>query len=243
MRMLLDLLMPSRCAGCQRDGEVLCPGCAALLGPPQRVRLNRSLPPVYALGRYRGPLRRALLAYKERGWRELARPFGVALAGGTRLLPAAVAGAGGVWLVPVPSRWSAARRRGGDHMRRLANRAAQALAMGGVPAAVAPALRLTRGVRDSVGLDPAARVANLTGRIQPRLAGLPPPGVTVVILDDVTTTGTTAATCTAALADVGIQVRAVLVLASAAPLLQSGDLCCHSVTVCVHCRLARSMTA
>src|SRR5215468_8968291 len=127
VRTLTDLLVPSRCAGCQRDGPALCSECAALLGRPLRVRLGGELPPVYALGRYRGPLRTALLAYKERGRRELARPLGTALAGGVRDLAGVrglAAGAGGVWLVPVPSRSSAARRRGGDHVLRVAQRAA-----------------------------------------------------------------------------------------------------------------------
>jgi len=282
----MDLLVPSRCAGCQRDGPVLCADCRSLLGRPLRVRLDgRGQPPVYALGRYRGPLRTALLAYKERGRRELAGPLGEALAGGVLGLPAdgahgpdgpdggangvrrlpaggvwglpangahgpdgsagGVRGlpAGGVWLVPVPSRSSAARRRGGDHLMRLAERTAQALAAGGVPAAVAPALRLASGVRDSVGLDAAARAANLAGRTRPRQAGLPPPGTPVVLLDDVATTGATAAACTAALAAVGVEVHAVLVIASAVPLLRTGVLRDHSVTVRCNRRTVGSMTA
>ena len=239
VRVLLDLLVPSRCAGCQRAGPALCRECGALLGAPRRVRLSGSLPPVYALGGYRAALRAALLAYKERGRRELARPFGAALGQAAGQLPGGVPPVGdaawlpgAVWLVPVPSRRAATRRRGGDHVRRLADCTAAALAAGGTPAAVAPALRLARGARDSVGLDAAARAANLAGRIRPREAGLPPPGTGVVLLDDIVTTGATAAACTAALAAAGIRVNAVLVVASAAPLLQPGGLRDRFVTVC-----------
>lgn len=262
---LLDLLVPSGCAGCGVAGPALCSGCGALLaGAPSRVRLPGTDPPVYALGRYRGPLRETVLAYKERGRRELSRPLGAALsrallspalpgALSTALpavrspaLPAALSPAlpvadpaAGLWLVPVPSRAFAVRRRGTDHVRALAETTAAALAARGVPAAVAPALKLARGARDSVGLDAPARAANLSGRIRPRAAGLPPPGTSVVLLDDVATTGATLAACAAALSAAGVHTMIALVIAAAAPLLQTGDLRNHSVIVGTHRRTVR----
>jgi hypothetical protein len=121
----------------------------------------------------------------------------------------------GVWLVPVPSRRVAAARRGGQHVELLARRAAAALAGAGVVAAVAPALRVALGVRDSVGLAPADRQANLAGRVLARRGGLPPAGAAVVLIDDVVTTGTTAAACAAALLRMGVDVPAIVVLAAA----------------------------
>lgn len=100
-------------------------------------------------------------------------------------------------------------------MTLLAERAAASLAGVGVAAAVAPALRVGPGVRDSVGLAAAARQANLAGRVLPRRAGLPPAGTAVVLIDDVVTTGTTAAACAAALLRTGVEVPAIVVLAAA----------------------------
>lgn len=118
-------------------------------------------------------------------------------------------------MVPVPSRASAAARRGGQHVELLARQAAAALAGVEVAAAVAPALRMGRGVRDSVGLARAARRANLAGRVLIRPAGLPPRGIPVVLVDDVVTTGTTAAACAATLLQTGVAVSAIVVLAAA----------------------------
>jgi predicted amidophosphoribosyltransferase len=227
MRALLDLLVPARCAGCQRPGPALCAACAALLGPAQRVLLPADVPPVFALGRYAGPLRTALLAYKERGRHDLAAPLAAALARALiQTQPHEV------WLVPAPSRWWAATRRCGDHARRLADRTAARLAAAGVPAAVAAALVLTSGARDSVGLDAGARRRNVAGRVKVRAAGLPAPGTNVVLLDDVVTTGATVAACSTTLAAAGVRVSAALVVGSAARLLQPGGLRDHFVTVC-----------
>ena len=217
MRSLLDLLLPIECGGCGVPGPLLCPACEALLGVPIRVSppCCAAGPPVYALGTYRGRLRAALLAYKERGRRDLAAPLGGALACALAQLCSLEADRSGVCLVPVPSRGSAAARRGGQHVTLVAQRAAAALAGAGVVAAVAPALRLACGVRDSVGLAPAARQANLAGRVLARRAGLPPAGTPVVLVDDVVTTGATVAACVAALLRTGVEVQAIVVIAAA----------------------------
>ncbi|HKR52497.1 MAG TPA: ComF family protein [Pseudonocardiaceae bacterium] len=216
MRALLDLLLPVDCASCGAPGSSWCLDCAALLGSPVRVYPPCCVagPPVYALGAYRDQLRTVLLAYKERGRRDLRGPLGGALASALLQLPPGH-GSGGVWLVPVPSRRSAAARRGGQHVALLAQRAAAALAGAGVAAAVAPALRMGTGVRDSVGLQAAARQANLVGRVLLRRAGLPPSGVSVVLVDDVVTTGTTAAACVTTLLQAGVDTTAIVVLAAA----------------------------
>jgi predicted amidophosphoribosyltransferase len=174
-------------------------------------------PPVYALGTYHGRLRVAILAYKERGRRDLATPLGAPLAAALLQIRTrdADCGLGTVWMVPVPSRNAVAGRRGGQHVALLARRAAAALAGAGVAAAVAPALRMGAGVRDSVGLSAMARRANLAGRVLARRAGLPPAGTTVVLVDDVVTTGATASACAAALVQTGVAVSAILALAAA----------------------------
>ncbi|HEX6345479.1 hypothetical protein [Umezawaea sp.] len=207
---LLDLVLPPRCAGCGGPGAC-CPACLAEFGAPTRAHLPGR--PAYALADYRGAPRDLVLAFKERGRRDLATSLGALLGRALRSVPEARPDADGTWwLVPAPSRRSASRSRGGPHVLRLARAAA---ASAGVPVAVAPALVLTPGTRDSAGLSAAARRANLAGRV--RLTGaLPPPGTGVVLLDDVVTTGATAAECARVLRTAGVGVNAVLALTSAA---------------------------
>jgi predicted amidophosphoribosyltransferase len=191
--MLLDLLLPACCAGCGLPEEVFCFRCRRGMTSPCPVERSTG-PPMYALAGYEGAARRAVIAYKERGRRELAAPFGRLLAGALRQLPPAEA------LVPAPSRPAAARRRGGQHMRLVAEQTG---------ARVLPVLRLDRRARDSVGLDFRGRAANLAGRIA---CGPVDRGVEVIVVDDVITTGATAAACCAALRAAGARVRAVLAL-------------------------------
>jgi predicted amidophosphoribosyltransferase len=204
---LVDLVLPGDCAGCGVPAHPWCPRCRADLGPPTRPHLPGG-PDVFAVGRYTGPLRSALLRYKERGRRDLAGPLGALLAA---VLDDAV-GATPVALLPAPSRPAAARERGGDHVARLC----RAVAARRPGAGVVRPLRLARRARDSVGLDAEQRAANLAGRVRvrpgaPRVVGTG----TVLLVDDVVTTGATLRTCRDALAAAGVEVGAAIVLCDA----------------------------
>ncbi|MFC4853535.1 ComF family protein [Actinophytocola glycyrrhizae] len=199
MRSILDLVLPNRCAGCDAPATAWCAGCAGGLKirPVPRADLGAA----YALAGYEGAARRLVLAYKEKGRHELSVPLGRALA---HALPTIRAGP--YVLVPAPSRPSAARARYGQHMTRVARACAAAVTHAGHRASVAPVLRLSGRARDSVGLDQDARVANLHGRL--RCAGPAPRAA--VVLDDVITTGATAAACVAALRQAGAEEVTVL---------------------------------
>ena len=202
---LVDLVLPGDCAACGAAAHPWCPQCRGEIGPSTWPHLPGG-PEVVAVGRYTGPLRSALLRYKERGRRDLAGPLGALLADALH----EVLGPAPVWLVPAPSRPAAARARGGDHVARLCR--AVAARRSGVR--VARPLRLHRRVRDSVGLDAEQRAANLAGRVRVRPAALPRFG-TVVLVDDVVTTGATLRTCRDALAGAGVGVVAAAVLCDA----------------------------
>ncbi|MEH1165561.1 ComF family protein [Micromonospora sp. CPCC 205539] len=213
-------MLPADCAGCRerRPGlrHGVCPACVTALSalrprPVQPTPAPVGLPPCAALGPYAGPLREALLAYKEHGRHGLARPLGALLA---EVVAAAVGGVRPLALVPVPDTAAAARARYGDHLGRLARQCAARLSRGGWPVRVYRPLRaLPRP--DSVTLDSAGRAAAAEAAFRPR-SGTPVAGGErfVVLLDDIVTTGVTLAAAARVLAATGRAPGVAAVLAA-----------------------------
>jgi predicted amidophosphoribosyltransferase len=206
---LVDLVLPARCVGCGRAGAVLCPGCGPV-GVPVGLVDVRAGPggelAVRAAAPYDGPIRTALIAYKERGRRDLARPLGGLLA---TALPITAAGA---WLVPVPSTRAARRARGGDHVARLARIAGRVSTQQSGRVRVRAPLRWVRAVEDSAGLDAASREAN----VRRAMRAAPPPGSSssAVLVDDIVTTGATLSEAARALVAAGWHVECAAVVAA-----------------------------
>ncbi|MEU8422851.1 ComF family protein [Micromonospora sp. NPDC048835] len=217
-------MLPADCAGCRerRPGlrHGVCPTCVAALGDlrPRAVRPTPAppgLPSCVALGPYAGPLREALLAYKEHGRHGLARPLGALLA---EVVAEGVGAPRPLALVPVPDTAAAARSRYGDHLDRLARHCASRLNRGGWVARVCRPLRaLPRP--DSVTLDSAGRAAAAEAAFRPRSTGplrgrstAAPP--VVVLLDDIVTTGVTLAAASRVLTATGWAPRVAAVLAA-----------------------------
>ena len=212
---VLDLVLPLECGGCAAPSTRWCEACARELamGPDApRVVCPRVDPgvPVFALGRYAGARRQAIVAMKDRGRTDLSAPLARAVALGVhRLL---------VWglldvpltIVPAPTRSWAARRRGGDPVSRIAM-----VATGGHPdITVVRALRMKALARDSAGLGSAARERNIAGRVLLTSRCVPADGE-VLLVDDIVTTGATARESVRVLQTAGARVAAVLALAAA----------------------------
>ncbi|MCA2264617.1 phosphoribosyltransferase [Mycobacterium marseillense] len=210
---MLDLILPTECGGCGAPASRWCQACATELDvrPDEPHVVNPRIDagvPVFALGRYANARRQAILALKEHGRADLVAPLARALALGVhRLLSWGIVDTP-LTIVPAPTRRSAARRRGGDPVLRLARAAvAQHPEIW-----VAQALRIKALTRDSVGLGTAARERNITGRVV--LRGRPP-RTDVMVVDDIVTTGATARESVRVLQGAGVRVVAVLAIAAA----------------------------
>jgi predicted amidophosphoribosyltransferase len=224
---LADLVLPTACAGCDAERVPLrygaCAHCAGVLEaltpyPTAPVPPPAGMPPCVAVGPYGGALRGALLAYKEKGRHRLARPLGALLAGA--IAEIAPDRTRPVLVIPVPSTAAARRERHGDHMMRLAIHAVRRLRTAGWRAAeiTQPFRVLPRA--DSALLDAAGRAAAAENslRIRRSRIGVSRHGTTMrgtlVVVDDIVTTGATLAAMTARLREVNMQVTGAAVLAA-----------------------------
>jgi ComF family protein len=208
---VLELLLPPRCGGCRRVGSWLCDGCRRKirrLEEPMCRRCGVELPSARnecgcrsrlpALTRlrsavaYEGPVEHAVRRFKYEGWRRLAAPLSELLA--ERLV---VEGVAARWVVAVPLHPNRMRQRGFNQAQLLCRELRRRLALD-EPSGV---LIRTRPTPPQVGRDRLRRLENVRGAFEWNGAALS--GESILVLDDVATTGATLDACAAALRAAG----------------------------------------
>jgi ComF family protein len=230
---LFELFFPPACPLCgvllDKDGSpVFCPACLAGMQPVVSPHCPRCLLPypavdghdhlcqaclldpppfsaVTSVALYEDCLRQAVQRFKYRGAFSLDRPLGRLLAAALEADPAA--GRPDL-LVPVPLHVSRLRRRGYNQSLLLARGLGRRWRVP-VPARL---LVRTRPTIPQQGLKAAERRRNLKGAFRIRK---PLDGETVLLVDDVMTTGATARECSRVLLEAGAGRVAVAVLGRA----------------------------
>lgn len=203
-----DLLLGAKCPACMLPGWSLCMGCREALGMqvPRLVIRDGPTLPIVAAHDYRPVMERLIPRYKDDGAWHLAGWLG------TRLQAAVVAlePEGDEVLIPMPSLPSAVRRRGLDHMGRVTAVAARRLGM-------RRAVALDRAARglDQRQLGGSARRHNLQGVMSVRRTVARHLPASVILCDDVVTTGATLAEAFRALGAAGVHVKGAAVIAVA----------------------------
>lgn len=211
MAILDDLVARMRCVGCGAPAPDLCPSCADGLEPIGATICRRCGSPcaheadgcagcrdlggfarARSLVRYGGPASRLALAVKRTGSPGLARGAGTLLA--DLAVAHGLAGSPPLTVAFVPA-GRRARRRGFDHAELLARAVARRLDVRCVRA-----LRRARdlGRQADAGLD--TRRGNVAGAFRSR-----PVAGTILLVDDVFTTGATAEACALALTESGAE--------------------------------------
>lgn len=209
---LIDILYPLNCLGCGgKGGAALCPDCLTRLRTRDRaVVVPGSAGPgrpsqfeeARAGGWYEGLLKELVLGLKGRGGPYL-RPLALLMIAAAGNDPGYI-GAEGIFFVPLTRR--KASGRGFNQAELLARRLGKHLGV-----RVYDSLVKVRETRDQAELPAGERFSNV--RDVYRLNGKSPAGKSVLLVDDVMTTGATAAACSGALKAAGAAEVRVLVAA------------------------------
>ena len=194
LRSGLDVLFPVRCVGCGRSGAYICVACLAKARrpPPSPPPESGPLADVLTPFAYEGVVRTAVQHLKYRGLRslvpEMARPMAWEVA--VTVPPPFT-------LVPVPLHPARQRERGFNQADLLARELARLL---DAPLSTG-ALRRTKDTSSQVST--STRAERLTNVREAFAAADGVDGATIVLVDDVTTTGATLSAAAQALLSAG----------------------------------------
>jgi len=176
------VLLAVACVGCRGSAGPVCPTCAAAVQPVGAVAVE-GLDGAWALLAYEGPGRDLVQALKFRNRRSAVGVLAAAMAGQVTERPGVV-----TWLPATPAH---RRERGFDQAELLARRVGRTL---GVPAR---RLLVRRPDRPQTGLPRAERLRGPALRPRRGVGG------TVLVVDDVVTTGASLRAAAGALREAG----------------------------------------
>jgi predicted amidophosphoribosyltransferase len=211
----LDAVLPRTCRGCGRPGRLWCRGCSSYVSSlhPQLFGPPIGAPALFAVGgQHSGVLRGAVLLFKQREVRSVTDTLVRLLAATVALVQTTLAQLGhapSLLVVPVPT----SRRR---PWRIPTEELATRMADSANTVEVAPLLRTVAARVPQKGLDVAARARNVAGSFAPTAGGVPCDR-SVVLFDDVVTTGATMAEANRTLREQGWPVVAATSLSHALP--------------------------
>ena len=216
-----ELIFPSRCIGCSQLGISICSACRSSWHPHiylREINVMGCNYPVVSAVQYSPIASRVLLSAKEAN-----------ISAADNLLTDAISHSlnyfvkhfGGSLLISIPSRRSATRKRGRNFLSEITNEVAR-LSTLQIEVSKNQLLKHARSVKDQSALNSRQRLANISGALvvpSKTIANTAFGNIgSLIVVDDLITTGATLAEAIRALRTAGFEVKGAVTGAVAKPL-------------------------
>lgn len=222
MNLILDLLFPKKCLGCQKLGSYFCQDCISTIIPArpicfycQKWSLNGQTHPLcqrkygidglWSLGIYQGILREAIKQFKYCQVKELAKSFIEII--GMEIIKLPVIKDQSWVIVPVPLHWWKDNNRGFNQTAVIGQLLSKKLGLG-----YCEALKRVRNTKPQTKFESQGRQQNIKNAFA--LTKRSTLNANILLIDDVWTTGSTLKECCLVLKKAGVKKVWALTLAA-----------------------------
>ena len=186
LKSLSQLIYPPHCLICFKPGDHLCNFCIRNWEQSTKSGKIHSLPHFFT-NYYNSDGMKVILAAKESGNRTAKKLLASSIANSLTYAIQQLELGIEATLVTIPSRSSAIRKRGRDHITDLASEIISIASSDGIKISHQNILHLTKQVRDQSNLNKCQRIQNMNGAY---LANYPESSISnLIIIDDLITTG------------------------------------------------------
>jgi len=192
---ILDILLPKKCIGCKKEGQYICKNCEIFLSEVEPYEAELT-PGVVSVWEYEGIIEKAILKIKYNGCHDIINELVDKAFEKIELNLSA-----DTYITYVPMYKKRERERGFNQAELTARKVGEKTER--------PVIKFLKKIKDNrtqVGLDPKERLENVKDAFQlsvkPSLTETPS---SVLLVDDVYTTGATMRECTRVLRKAGVK--------------------------------------
>ena len=204
---LKELIYPNICLCCGKTGVKICHNCSKYwLANPNKSKVENKC--LFFVTKYDETTSPIILAAKESGNREAIKLIARSIASSISFAILNLGIAQPINLVTIPSQLSAIRRRGRDHIKDLAQEVIIQLNQQDINAICLPILKPIKKIKDQSDLNGLQRKENMNNAFTVKSS--PISQSTVILIDDLVTTGASIQEGVRALGEAKITVDAVV---------------------------------
>jgi predicted amidophosphoribosyltransferase len=212
LKSLQQLIYPASCLVCQEPNHLICPSCISTWQQPIKTGQIKKIP-IYFSAYYSAESAKIILSAKENGNTIARQLLANAISNAIERVISDFKLQESITLTTIPSRKSAIRKRGRDHINQLAAEVISLVKIDGIEISNLNILQLNKSIEDQSKLNKGERAANLSGAYLAISPETPPKNL--IIIDDLITTGASVQEAVRALSVINLRPVAIMTACAA----------------------------